>query len=302
MKNSTMMTLPNGTKVWALNSECLDINNFRWDKVILHRENDKPAIEYSNGTKYWYKNGKIHRENDKPAIEWSNGSKFWYNKNGRFIKREDKTPTKMKIKNGTEVWVLNEQELDSNNFDWYKAKIHRENDLPAVICSNGTKQWYKDNKLHRDNDNPAIIFPNGTKYWYNQGKLHRNFDKPATIFPNGTKEWYFDGKLHRRDKKPARITPFDREWWEYGQLQKVKYNDITIIRTKIIFKGMSEKLKELLTKANPKEWGWKVWLSLSLLVGSSVVWAVQTGDWDNVINDVVEAVDDAVEEQDEDTD
>ena len=32
---------------------------------------------YSNGTKYWYLNGKLHRE-DGPAIEWADGYKFWY--------------------------------------------------------------------------------------------------------------------------------------------------------------------------------------------------------------------------------
>jgi GNAT superfamily N-acetyltransferase len=52
----------------------------------LHRENDKPAIEYKDGQKVWYKNGIIHRENNKPAIEWADGGKAWYI-NGMFIKR-----------------------------------------------------------------------------------------------------------------------------------------------------------------------------------------------------------------------
>lgn len=36
-----------------------------------------PAIQYSNGNKYWYKDGKLHRE-DGPAIEYANGYKAWY--------------------------------------------------------------------------------------------------------------------------------------------------------------------------------------------------------------------------------
>jgi hypothetical protein len=52
----------------------------------LHRRNDKPAVEYSDGTKHWYINGKIHRENDKPAVEHSDGKKAWYI-NGKFIKQ-----------------------------------------------------------------------------------------------------------------------------------------------------------------------------------------------------------------------
>ena len=42
----------------------------------LHRE-DGPAIEYTNGTKQWWVNGKLHRE-DGPAVEWASGTKHWY--------------------------------------------------------------------------------------------------------------------------------------------------------------------------------------------------------------------------------
>lgn len=34
-------------------------------------------IEYSNGTKQWFKNGLVHRENG-PAVEWENGNKEWW--------------------------------------------------------------------------------------------------------------------------------------------------------------------------------------------------------------------------------
>ena len=43
-----------------------------------HRE-DGPAIEWSDGTKFWFKNGLYHRE-DGPAEEYKNGNKrYWYN-------------------------------------------------------------------------------------------------------------------------------------------------------------------------------------------------------------------------------
>ena len=42
----------------------------------LHRENG-PAIEFANGDKVWYKNGKRHRE-DGPAIEYNAYHKRWY--------------------------------------------------------------------------------------------------------------------------------------------------------------------------------------------------------------------------------
>ena len=41
----------------------------------LHRE-DGPAIEYSDGAKGWYRNGKLHRE-DGPAVIYHNGTRKW---------------------------------------------------------------------------------------------------------------------------------------------------------------------------------------------------------------------------------
>ena len=99
---STMLELPNGAKVWVMNPEELDINNFDWGKATFHRENDKPAIEWLDGSKEWYKEGKIHRESDLPAIERSNGSKYWYK----------------------------------------EGKRHRDNDKPAIIWNDGTKRYW----------------------------------------------------------------------------------------------------------------------------------------------------------------
>src|SRR5271170_6044899 len=38
------------------------------------------------------------------------------------------------------------------------------------------------NKLHRDNDLPAIIYANGTQWWYQRGVYHRDNDLPAIIY------------------------------------------------------------------------------------------------------------------------
>ena len=43
---------------------------------VLHRE-DGPAVEWADGDKSWYVDGRIHRT-DGPAIEGKDGSKFWY--------------------------------------------------------------------------------------------------------------------------------------------------------------------------------------------------------------------------------
>jgi hypothetical protein len=45
-------------------------------KSIQHRV-DGPAIEFTNGSKEWYVEGKRHRL-DGPAVEYDNGSKMWY--------------------------------------------------------------------------------------------------------------------------------------------------------------------------------------------------------------------------------
>jgi hypothetical protein len=53
-------------------------DTIRWynEAGQCHREDDLPAVEYADGTKVWYKNGKQHRE-DGPAIEFADGSKVW---------------------------------------------------------------------------------------------------------------------------------------------------------------------------------------------------------------------------------
>jgi hypothetical protein len=91
------------------------IKLFNYDKLEyklfgkLHRENDLPAVERGNGTKYWSYNGKLHRENDKPAMIYASGAKYWY---------------------------------------WH-GKLHRTDDKPAMISASGAKYWYWHDKLHR---------------------------------------------------------------------------------------------------------------------------------------------------------
>jgi len=92
------------------------------EMTVLHRE-DGPAREFTNGGKYWYKNGELHRE-DGPAIEWANGDKFWY-LNGK-CHREDGPA--VEYADGYKEWCLND-------------KLHRE-DGPAREYVNGNKSWY----------------------------------------------------------------------------------------------------------------------------------------------------------------
>ena len=58
-----------GDRYWMINAD-------EDGDLIYHRE-DGPAIEYVNGYKEWYLNGKRHRE-DGPAIEYPDDDKEWY--------------------------------------------------------------------------------------------------------------------------------------------------------------------------------------------------------------------------------
>ena len=94
--DSICVVLPNGDKEWRnkddelhrLDGPAIEFANGgkQWyQNGKLHR-NDGPAVEYANGDKWWYQNGKLHRL-DGPAVEWKSGNKYWY-QNGKLIKAE----------------------------------------------------------------------------------------------------------------------------------------------------------------------------------------------------------------------
>ena len=81
-------------------------------------------------------------------------------------------PTEIDI-NGTQIWMLP------------KSKWHRDNDLPAVIRTDGYCAWYQNGELHRDNNLPAVIWPDGWCEWYQDGWLV----KQKRCIQEGIKEW-----------------------------------------------------------------------------------------------------------------
>ena len=56
------------------------------EKGYFHRE-DGPAIEYANGRRQWFNDGKFHRE-DGPVIAWESGSCSYYLNNEPYTKKE----------------------------------------------------------------------------------------------------------------------------------------------------------------------------------------------------------------------
>jgi antitoxin component YwqK of YwqJK toxin-antitoxin module len=113
-----------------------------------------------------------------------------------------------------------DKEIDERGTErWYNKdhQLHRDNDLPAIIHSSGSKYWYKNGELHRDNDLPAIILLNGYKAWYKNGKYHRDNDLPAVIYSNGDQHWYKNGKQHRNNDLPAIINANGyKAWYQNG--------------------------------------------------------------------------------------
>jgi hypothetical protein len=63
----------NGDKEWYLNGK-------------KHRD-DGPAVELKNGGKHWHLNGQRHRI-DGPAIEYANGYKSWYLNGTKYSQEE----------------------------------------------------------------------------------------------------------------------------------------------------------------------------------------------------------------------
>ena len=64
----------------------------------------------------------------------------------------------------------------------------------------GNKIWKnKNGKLHRDNDLPAVVEINGGKAWCINDQLHRT-NGPAVIRFNGDKQWYLKGIEYSREE------------------------------------------------------------------------------------------------------
>jgi hypothetical protein len=55
-----------------------------------HRDGDKPAITYKDGTKFWLRHGRPHRGGGRPAVVRANGDMEWY-VDGRKVQPETST-------------------------------------------------------------------------------------------------------------------------------------------------------------------------------------------------------------------
>lgn len=104
-------------------------------------------IEFPDGAKQWYKDGKCHRD-DGPACEYTDGLKYWF-KDGKRYRLDGPA---VEFPDGYEEWWLENQRyypLNLNNFvvlDYYQGKY----DL----------MWYKflgEDKVFEYPDIPGLI-------------------------------------------------------------------------------------------------------------------------------------------------
>ena len=111
---------------------------------------------------------------EPPTRFGSRGDRFWENEDGK--KHNTDGPAVIKS-DGTKEW-------------WINGKRHRE-DGPAVEHNDGSYEWWVDGRLHCD-QGPAVEHASGLREWFKNGSLHRD-DGPAVEWEDGDKEWWLDG-------------------------------------------------------------------------------------------------------------
>jgi hypothetical protein len=121
-----------------------ELKAIRWynDKDERHRL-DGPAVEWLDGYKAWWVDGKLHRL-DGPAIESANGHKEWY-VDGK-LHRTDGPANEWA--DGTKKWYIN-------------GKRHRL-DGPAIECADGYKAWFVDDGHMSEEEFNEYIKPKPT--------------------------------------------------------------------------------------------------------------------------------------------
>jgi hypothetical protein len=85
-----------------------------------------------------------------------------------------------------------------------------------VIDGNGTIRWYNDVGQYHRLDDPAVVWSDGCKEWWLNGKPHR-LDGPAVIFADGTKAWFLNGRRHREDGPAVEGFTGYKSWYLNGK-------------------------------------------------------------------------------------
>ena len=101
---------------------------------VLHRV-DGPALEYTNGDKYWYIDNKMHRI-DGPALEYVNGDKYWYIDD----KMHRIDGPAVEYADGDKAWYIDGKEFSEREFN---KCIEEAKQLPLVLRLIDPREWVR---------------------------------------------------------------------------------------------------------------------------------------------------------------
>lgn len=95
----------------------------------------------------------------------------------------------------TEFFRKPDEDFDFNKI-WYHKNTNIIKRIIIYYPDYLTDKFYdKDGELHKDNDEPAIITSEGEMHYYLHGNRHRGHYAPAIIWSDGRKEYYVHGEL-----------------------------------------------------------------------------------------------------------
>jgi hypothetical protein len=226
-----------------------------------YKTKDGERIEYPNGTKLWYDDGKLHRL-DGPAVEWADGSKAWYVND----KPHRTDGPAVEYTNGYKKWFINGRRKTEEQFNKWRAKHNpiKESrletikqlasmEVPIHVSDDGTLECYK------TKDGIRYEYADGQKEWFAYGNRHR-LDGPAVIKANGSKYWYVNGKHHRIDGPAVEWADGSKAWFVNDEKMteedfnkwKAKNNPVTENRKANIMQlAMYEKEMQDILNTNP---------------------------------------------------
>jgi hypothetical protein len=228
-----------------------EVKIFKLKNGVDRPENYTGCVEHQDGTKTWYKEGKLHRESG-PAIEYADGDKLWYCED---VWHKTNGPAAISYRSlGEEIaWACYGMShringpsyyVERGNKYWYNNNLLHRLDGPAVEFLNGEKSWFIEDErlteenwkkkiqeliqvieLKEDQSFPVnytgiIKTPSGGKFWLVNGLAHR-LDGPASELADGSKFWYKKGLLHRLDGPACEYANGDKNWYFEGKLHRI---------------------------------------------------------------------------------
>ena len=92
--------------------------------------------------------------------------------------------------------------------------VRRTYRMDGTLVCYGIEWRDDDGDLHRDNDLPASVFTNGDQEWFSHGFRHRGGGLPAVVYIDSLYVWWENGKMTGTSINPPEGAVFP------GQLTK----------------------------------------------------------------------------------